>query len=169
MRERRRERRGMVAYGIGSELSDEVPPASVGGARAKKDEAIDRRREPGPHLCEGHSRVSAQERSGLACERERGEGDGGSGTVCVCVCRVMCVAHTSGQWRSCRSHSGSASHLYATHDDAPKHAVCTSSISTPRDLHHMRQRARGSVSHPPLCSATSARREYHRKRRRSCS
>ena len=75
----------MVAYGIGSELSDEVPPASVGGARAKKDEAIDRHREPGPHLCEGHSCVSAQERSGLACVGERGGRGREALALCVCV------------------------------------------------------------------------------------
>ena len=55
----------MVAYSIGSKLSDEVSSASVGGARAKEDEAIDRHREPGPHLCEGATAV---------CEHRRAQG-----------------------------------------------------------------------------------------------
>ena len=55
----------MVAYGIGSELSDEVPSAAVGRARAKEDEAIDRHGEPGPHLCEGVTAV---------CQHRRGQG-----------------------------------------------------------------------------------------------
>ena len=79
----------MVAYGIGSELSDEVPPASVSGARAKEDEAIDRHCEPSPHLCEGIRCVSAQERPGLAGVGERGGRGREALALCMCVC-VSC-------------------------------------------------------------------------------